>query len=246
MSKNSSSKIANFIIRLLGDSSWASRNLALIHYFGSVIEIQSPSPTIGIDIGAGDGLLAGQIQKRNKIQIVAFDPFPFYDINAEKVDFVKGWSHLAPFADESADIVLMASVYEHIDPKLREKTLAEIFRILKPNGTLIGEMPNMYFPIEIHSQLPLQQFFPQPFSDAYFRAFSSQIWRSGHQDWFRVSPRQLLADAKRVGFQSSFIKGFQYPSECIPKSLRFMGVFLKLFPLVYVFSIKKGDCNASV
>lgn len=225
--------------QLLGKGSWESRNAALTNYFSSIIRAQCPSDSIGIDIGAGDGALTQQLQKDSDIQIIAFEPFANDKSKAPNIKFVKGLAHFAPFKDESIDVVIMASVYEHIFPKLRHLTLTEIRRVLKPHGILIGEMPNMYFPVEIHSQLPLQQFFPYSIGDAYFRAFSHEIWRSGHQDWFRISPKQLLSDAKKAGFRKGVVRGFEYPIECIPPSLRFANSFLKLFPIVYVFQFLK-------
>jgi SAM-dependent methyltransferase len=236
--ENSRSKISALLNSLLGNGSWELRNEALLDYYTSVIQAKAPLAKLILDLGAGDGVLSSMLQKRTNIDVISFEPFVPKTVQ-KAADFLNGYAHIIPIKDKSIDVVLMSSVYEHIPPNKREKTFLEIYRILKPKGLLMGEMPNMYFPIEIHSQLPLQQFLPYSIGDAYFRAFSHEIWRSGHQDWFRVSPKQLINDTQKAAFRKGLIYGFEYPIECIPRSLRFANRLLKVFPIAYVFQILK-------
>jgi len=62
-----------------------------------------------------------------------------YDERADlKMDITK-----LDFSDNYADEILASHVFEHISPFKIMKTLVEWKRVLKPNGKLIMEMPNI-------------------------------------------------------------------------------------------------------
>jgi len=72
------------------------------------------------------------------------------DVNEEHIDIAKKkYPHIAfkavdadtlPYDDVSFDVVIMLEVYEHVSN--REKTINEVYRVLKPKGTLILTTPN--------------------------------------------------------------------------------------------------------
>lgn len=53
-----------------------------------------------------------------------------------------------PFPDSRFDVVLLNEVLEHVPDQ--ETGLAEIFRVLKPGGTLLVFSPNRCYPFETH------------------------------------------------------------------------------------------------
>jgi SAM-dependent methyltransferase len=57
--------------------------------------------------------------------------------------------HTLPFADSTFDGTLMNEVFEHVADERR--ALAQIFRVLRPGGTLVLISPNRWFPIEGHA-----------------------------------------------------------------------------------------------
>ena len=66
--------------------------------------------------------------------------------------FALGDAEALPFRDATFDLVSLFSVIEHV--KDQEQALCEAFRVLKPGGTLVVQIPNRCFPVELHSGLP--------------------------------------------------------------------------------------------
>jgi hypothetical protein len=108
--------------------------------------------------------------------------------------------------------------------------MKEIHRVLKSGGVLVGQIPNMYLPIEIHSKLPLQQYLPRVIGDSYCRQFSPEPWREKGVDWFRVGPKNLISNATRAGFKDGSMYGANYPSDTIPRIFWCLGFFFEVVP----------------
>lgn len=71
-----------------------------------------------------------------------FPGFVNIDINpAMKPDLVANIATTLPFKKESIDVVTMFHVIEHIREAEHRNVLAEIYRILKPNGLLLVSYP---------------------------------------------------------------------------------------------------------
>lgn len=61
-----------------------------------------------------------------------------------KASFFVGSVNNLPFEDNSFDVVIFLAVLEHIPKDTEPQALAEIHRVLKPNGLLILETPNKH------------------------------------------------------------------------------------------------------
>ena len=72
-----------------------------------------------------------------------------------------------PFDDESLDVVVFNHIYEHVvDPDL---VMAELRRVLKPDGILYLGLGNRLGVIEPHYRLPFLSWLPRPVADRYVR-----------------------------------------------------------------------------
>jgi len=116
--------------------------------------VQNFKPLFYLDIGAGLGyntLIFG----KNAGEILAIDlQFPKDNVlkNSEKAHLLVAEARSLPLKKELFDVVSLFSVIEHImNQKL---VLKEALRVLKPKGKLIIQIPNRFFPIELHSGLP--------------------------------------------------------------------------------------------
>lgn len=129
------------------------RNLLLEH-------VQNFKPIFYLDIGAGLGyntLIFGQ----NASEILAMDlKFPKENVlkDGKIAQLIVADARFLPLKNEVFDSVSLISVIEHITNQ--NPALKEAWRVLKSKGTLIIQMPNKFFPFDLHSGLPLVFFIP--------------------------------------------------------------------------------------
>lgn len=71
------------------------------------------------------------------------------------------------FETESFDVVICAHVYEHVPDSSR--MISEIFRVLKPGGSVYFAAGNRISVIEPHYKLPFLSIPPRPVSNLYLR-----------------------------------------------------------------------------
>jgi 2-polyprenyl-3-methyl-5-hydroxy-6-metoxy-1,4-benzoquinol methylase len=113
------------------------KSIALRNKLNLINSLKSNKGRI-LDIGAGTGdfLL---VAKENGWQIVGVEPSQKAKAIAKKkgVSFVEATSDLA---DHSFDVISMWHVLEHVPNLINQ--IAELKRLLKPNGTLVIAVPN--------------------------------------------------------------------------------------------------------
>ncbi|MGE5252252.1 MAG: class I SAM-dependent methyltransferase [Bacteroidota bacterium] len=100
-----------------------------------------------LDVGSGTGSLALLAKKAYPgSTVVGLDGDPqILEIARSKarqqgldVRFDQGMSFELPYADASFDIVFTSMMLHHLDREAKQKTIAEIFRVLRPGGRLCG------------------------------------------------------------------------------------------------------------
>lgn len=104
-----------------------------------------------VDLGCGDGFYLYLLSNLPmSLKLTGFDHDKIVLNNAKKnlvnkkVKLILGDVQKLPFRDNTLKKVILTEVLEHIaDDK---KALAEIFRIMKPNGVLLITVPNFRFP----------------------------------------------------------------------------------------------------
>jgi ubiquinone/menaquinone biosynthesis C-methylase UbiE len=105
-----------------------------------------------------------------------------------------------PFPDEAFDLALLNEVLEHVPDERR--SLAEVHRVLKPDGMLVVLSPNRLYPFETHGvylarsgrrvphTLPLVPWVPVPVGRLVFRYWARNYW-----------PWELRRLVARAGFE---------------------------------------------
>jgi 2-polyprenyl-3-methyl-5-hydroxy-6-metoxy-1,4-benzoquinol methylase len=96
-----------------------------------------------------------------------------------------------PIDTESMDVIVLNHVYEHVvDPNA---LVAEVRRVLKPNGVLYLGLGNRLGIMEPHYRLPFLSWLPQGAADRYMRATGKG---NEYYETFRTRPglRRLFAD----------------------------------------------------
>jgi SAM-dependent methyltransferase len=151
-----------------------------------------------------------------------------------------------PYPDGHFDCIVFANVFEHVSAEHRIASLSEMYRVLRRGGTLIGQLPNPYFPIESHSRLPFMGWLPRRLQKKYWR-FSPVSWE---HDFYSVTIGHLRRAARRAGFHVIETKNFNYPPEALPRAVRRAAILLKrpmeLYPWAWQFVLTRPDDGAGV
>lgn len=75
-----------------------------------------------------------------------------------------------PFADESFDVVLTNHVIEHVgDSRVQQAHLAELHRVLRPDGVGYLAVPNRWMLVEPHYRLVFLSWWPHAWRSPYLR-----------------------------------------------------------------------------
>jgi ubiquinone/menaquinone biosynthesis C-methylase UbiE len=146
--------------------------------------------------------------------------------------FIRGDCKDIPLKSATTDSVFLIGVLEHI--KEPEKSLEELRRIMKKNGIGVFMIPNRFFPIEIHTFLPLGGYFP---------SLSSRISEKGLKTPFYTKPLSRRESMKYLknSFCVQNIIPVWYPKNLIPKILHPFSIILNFFriprllPFAYIF-----------
>jgi SAM-dependent methyltransferase len=88
-----------------------------------------------------------------------------------------------PFRDESVDVVVFNHIYEHVVDA--DDVMAEIRRVLKPDGIVYLGLGNRLGLIEPHYRLPFLSWLPHGLADRYVRAFGKA---DSYYERFRTLP----------------------------------------------------------
>ena len=107
---------------------------------------------------------------------------------------------------------IFANVYEHVAPELREPSLREMLRVLKPGGVLVGQLPNPYFPIESHSRLPFMGCLPRRLQLVY--------WKLSPVPWEHNFYSVTIRDLRRRAVASATSRSSSATSTTRPRSSR--------------------------
>jgi ubiquinone/menaquinone biosynthesis C-methylase UbiE len=112
-----------------------------------MIGLADPQPGMRVvDLGCGTGnLLVALARQRSGLDLAGLDPDPRALARAGRksrrrrlvVDWQRGFGQELPFPDASVDRVFSSLMLHHLDDASRGEFLAEIRRVLRPDGVLV-------------------------------------------------------------------------------------------------------------
>jgi SAM-dependent methyltransferase len=227
---------------LQSEAEWAVRGEALVQGLAGLIQRSAPtSAARGIDVGCQRGGLIDGLAALTSLEWVGIDPVlsePSTTPGGRAIG--PGIAHEIDYPDQSFDVVVLANVFEHILPAERVRSFTEIRRVLRPDGVIVGQIPNPYFPIESHSRLPFMGFLPMKLQKRYW-SLSRVSWE---HDFFVVTPRDLRRCAHASGFTVEFVARFNYPPEAIPARVRPVakaaGPIMRVYPWAWQFILRRN------
>jgi SAM-dependent methyltransferase len=176
-----------------------------------------------LDLGCADGGYASELLRRGAAEVVGVDADEDRVAAARARDLPHASFEVAlaenlPFPDWRFDGVFMNEVFEHVGNEAA--ALAEVARVLKPNGVLVLISPNRWFPFEGHGmrtslwtvgvRVPLLPWLPRRLASRWMRA--RNYW-----------PRELVKSVTRAGLKvqsCEFIWPVLEESPWLPAGLR--------------------------
>lgn len=217
------------------------RSALLADRIANRIRTIEPAPKFGLDIGAQDGYVTELVTERTGVRFVAADPFPEVKPGiAVGIPRVRCAAERLPFRPEKFDLVMMNSVFEHIAPGHLESAAGEIHRVLRPGGHLVGQMPNMHYPVESHSWLPFQQFLPAAAGRWYYEHFSPhRALNPEGITWYRNSGPRVDLALRASGFAEGRMYPANYPREVYPPAARRFYRLLSLVPVNFDYLYRR-------
>lgn len=158
-----------------------------------------------LDLGCGRGGLIEQLVETHGRDLLArttgLDPdWISLTEHRLKLSATTGFSHVLPFKDQSFDIVFCSWLLEHLEfPQL---DLAEIGRVLKPNGVFVFITPNKRHPLAWLNQT-LGRF--STLQDRLVERLYGRAAADTFPTWYRVnSQAQLTTHLKSISQKSNF------------------------------------------
>lgn len=175
-----------------------------------------------LEIGCGTGYFTKEIVKTGAF-VTAIDISPELlniakqEIHETNAKFIIDNAYEMSFADNSFDSIVGSSVLHHLET---EKAICEMFRVLKPGGSMYFTEPNMMNP-----QIVLQKNIP---------ALKRRLGDSPDETaFFRWSLQKLI---KKTGFSDIVVKPFDFLHPAIPSSLipfvSSLGIKIEKLPLL--------------
>lgn len=209
---------------LQSDQEWDARNTVLSETLTALVRREVPvGARRGLDVGCQNGWTTDRYAKLTGFDWVGIDPaLQEEQKSPDGIDLYPGTADKLEFPDDTFDVVMLANVYEHIFPEFRVASFAEMRRVLKPGGAVVGQIPNPYSVIESHSRLPFMGWLPIRAQKVYWR-LAPVSWE---HDFFVVTPKHLRRDAAAGGLEVTMVRKFNYPPEVIPERVR--GVYRSL------------------
>ena len=225
---------------LQSDAEWDVRNRVLSETLTELVRTEGPdSAKQALDIGCQNGWTTDRYAKLTGLDWVRIDPALKEERRSpDGVALYPGFSNKLDFPDDSFDVLMLANVYEHIFPEDRIASFAEMRRVLRPGGVVVGQIPNPYFPIESHSRLPFMGWLPMRLQLIYWK-LPPVSWE---HDFFVVTPKHLRRDAAAGGMRLAMVRKFNYPPEVIPKKVRWIARLLerpmRMWPWAWQFVLR--------
>jgi ubiquinone/menaquinone biosynthesis C-methylase UbiE len=160
------------------------------------------------DVGCSAGFIADELAAAGAKETYGFDIDEPGLAKARarfgsRVQFVRASGEAMPLPDESLDVAVFNHIYEHVvDPMA---VLADIRRVLKPEGVVYLGLGQKYQLIEPHYRLPFLSWLPQKAADRYVRALKkSDAYYEKHRS--RAGLTRMLAGFHVWDYSLSVIK----------------------------------------
>ncbi len=151
-----------------------------------LIERYVGAEDVVVDLGCGSGTMGERLRQRGATVLgIDLDEREFALDRYPELNFVKGTLYDLPFRSGLADFVMSRWVFEHLDDP--GAAIAEVQRILKPNGLALIIVPNVLHPV-----MMLSRFVPLRFKQWMLYALDGIKEKSVMATYYRVNTEGAL------------------------------------------------------
>jgi SAM-dependent methyltransferase len=148
----------------------AAKMLAVLEHFRGTSDLTG---TRVVDIGCSTGFIADEFRQAGAATVGIDIDVPGLAAANERfrgrIGFLCADGEQLPLPDGSVDIVVFNHIYEHVVDA--DAVVAEIHRILRPEGLVYLGLGNRWGVIEPHYGLPFLSWLPPKVADHYIRRF---------------------------------------------------------------------------
>jgi len=145
-----------------------------------------------------DNFLEKNYQYPEKITALGLKEANEFAYRYPKVNTVKYDGRIFPFGDKNFDICWSNAVLEHVGN--REKQIFFIKEITRVSKSAYITTPNIFFPIEVHTRVPLLHYLPKKIFDKILPIFGKS-WATGNY-MHLLSKKELKDILKEAGVSS--------------------------------------------
>lgn len=112
-----------------------------------VTAINAKSSDLVLDLGCGHGHVSKWIAENSGATVLSYDML--YEVLAKRKDLLSicGSADNIVFADNTFDKVVFTDVLEHLPPAIENDVISEIYRVLKPGGSVYLDYPGSKLPL---------------------------------------------------------------------------------------------------
>jgi SAM-dependent methyltransferase len=192
-----------------------------------------------LDIGTGSSVNASVFKAKAGISEVVGVDIATSNKNDESVAILKADASHLPFRDSVFGFITMFSLIEHVSRQV--ECLREALRVMRKDGKFFMQMPNRYFPIELHSGLLFYFYLPKKLRN-FLAEWFGRGWMAERDTPSIRKVKRLLKDVNHDIKVRSF--GFSYPANFLPEGILrlFYSVcvslgLMRVFPVGYVLLI---------
>lgn len=175
-----------------------------------------------LNLGCGNNPLPRPWKNIDKFYYPGTEEMNRADGNPEDFDWEQGdFTELSKWEDNSVDKVNICHALEHVSWEDAQKTLKEIYRVLKPGGDIEVEVPDI--------EIVFRKFFTGTFNimdiqDLIYGGRDSNVYWGGHFCGF--TPYTLTVEMENVGFKDikSAMVGFGTSKPEPDRNFRLKGI----------------------
>jgi SAM-dependent methyltransferase len=153
-------------------------------------ELHPSSETTILDVGAdelgfgeGDGCATLNFFEElypwpERITALGLDEGTGFRARYPHIPYVPGDACALPFADGAFDVVFSNAVIEHVGGRERQRRF--VSEALRVGRRVFITTPNRWFPVEVHTRLPLVHWLPEPAAQAVYGAVGKEFAKDLH------------------------------------------------------------------